>query len=190
MGSSRRLPPGVGAVGLSGESGMNYATGLSDRIETSGVKRMALCQALETHPDAAHGAIAGDSLKHVFGTGRVEAAGRGQERRNAALITTKKESHRGLHRLNKRSTSRTNSSWVASRTARRGLMTTSQSGVRVSRRTRSASRIRRRARFRTTARPKARGVVNPRRGPDCAASRSVRRQNAAKRGPEMRIPSW
>jgi len=64
----------------------------------------------------------------------------------------------------------------------------SHSGATSARRIRSASRILRFTRFRRTAFPNARGTVNPRRGPP-SASRSTRRQNAAKNRPVNRFPS-
>jgi hypothetical protein len=68
------------------------------------------------------------------------------------------------------------------------LMTMSHSGATSGNRIRRASRIRRFTRFRRTAFPKARGTVNPNRGP-WSRSRCTRRQKAAKHRPVNRFPS-
>jgi hypothetical protein len=67
------------------------------------------------------------------------------------------------------------------------LITMSQSGWMSRIRTRIASRNRRFTRFRMTAFPKARGTVKPSLGPSFSP-RGIRRQNAAKYGPAIRLP--
>jgi len=87
----------------------------------------------------------------------------------------------------RRSTSRRSSSGEASRAGRRGFTTISHRGAMSPSRRRNCSRSRRLARFRRTAIPKARGTVNPMRGP-CVWSRSSAKRNAAKYGPVNRCP--
>jgi hypothetical protein len=65
------------------------------------------------------------------------------------------------------------------------LMTMDHWGFSRSRCRRTASRTRRLIRLRTTALPRARGVVNPICGPSGSVSRT---QNAANRDPEKRVP--
>jgi hypothetical protein len=67
------------------------------------------------------------------------------------------------------------------------LITMSHCAATSCRRTRIASRSRLFARFRITAFPKARGTVKPSLGPS-SSPRGMRRQNAAKYGPAIRLP--
>jgi len=149
------------------------------------MKRMAAQQPPRTHPDAARGSIFIDGFQHVFRTRGMETAGRRQKRRNAALVTFKDGDYDFAHCVIRRPTSRRRSSVEAVSAARRRLMTISHSGANSWRRTRSISRIRLFIRFRTTAFPKARGRVKPKRGPGLSGTL---RQNAVKYCPAIRFP--
>lgn len=149
------------------------------------MKRMAAQEAARAHPDAASGSILIDGFQHVFRTSGMETAGRRQQRRDAALVGFEDGDYNFAHCVISRSTSR-RSSWVgAAKAERRGLMTMSHSGANSWSRTRSISRIRLFIRFRTTAFPKPRGRVKPKRGPGLSGTL---RQNAVKYWPAIRFP--
>jgi len=149
------------------------------------MERMASEQAHDSLSHSSHDAVAVHGFEHVHRAGRLEPAGRRQHGGYPPLIETQTGLHEFAHLVTIRLISRRRSSAGASNTGRLGFTTMSHCGAISGRRRRKASRMRRRARLRRTARPKARGTVNPTRGPE---SRSTRRQNAAKYGPEMREP--
>src|SRR5208283_1703110 len=95
-------------------------------VEAALVKRMTAGQSLQTHPDAAHGAIFGDGLHHVFGTGGGVTARRRQERRHELFVAPQQGDQDFLHRKSTRLTSLDRSSNDASSAARRGLKTIAQ----------------------------------------------------------------
>lgn len=167
---------------------------LPDGIETAGVKWVTAQKASRSEVYAADGTVFLDRLAHVFGAGRVEAAGGRQKRREKALVGAQQKDQDLAHRSTTLSTSRFNSSNEASRARRLGLMTISQFGPISGIRTRKASRTRRRMRLRTTALPSARGTVNPIRAvePDCSPSASgpasALRQKATNKGQGRRNP--
>lgn len=60
--------------------------GSFDRIKTTPGKGVAACYPPERQKSSPDGAVFGDSLNRVLGTGRDEAAGRGEKRRNKVLV--------------------------------------------------------------------------------------------------------
>src|SRR5689334_1285989 len=68
-----------------------------DRVPTSRIERMAARQTPHTHPDAAERAIFFDRLHHVDRAGRLEAAHRGQQRRDQPLVETKESQSDRAH---------------------------------------------------------------------------------------------
>jgi hypothetical protein len=149
---------------------------------------MAAQQPPQAQPNSTQHTVFIDRFEHVFRTGGRKTAGRRQPRRHDPLVKTQSSDYCFLHCATSRSTSRRSSSTGAAIAGRRGLITISHSGATSDSRTRSASRILRFTRFRSTAFPKARGTVNPSRGPS-SDSRCTRRQNAAKHRPVNRFPS-
>src|SRR5580704_19415653 len=148
---------------------------------------MAPQQTAQTHPDAAQDAIAIHCFHHVFRAGGRKPASRRQIRRHETFVETQGSDHCFLHCATNRSTSRRSSSTGAAIAGRRGLITISHSGATSGKRTRSASRSLRFTRFLSTALPKARGTVNPSRGPSSWV-RTTRRQKAAKYLLVYRVP--
>src|ERR1700682_600726 len=59
---------------------------LRDGVPTSRVEHVAARKTPKTQPTAAHGAVLFDRLHHVNGAGRLEAAHRGQNRRDESLV--------------------------------------------------------------------------------------------------------
>ena len=146
---------------------------------------MAAREPAQTHPDTPGRAVTFNGFVHIFRTARVEAARGGQKGGDTNLIYAESPRQDPLQRRRSRSTSLRISAMGASSALRRGLMTMDHWGFSRSRQRRIASRTRRRIRLRMTALPTARGRVKPIRGPSASGSR---RQNAAKRGPEKRLP--
>ena len=151
------------------------------------MERMTTQQSAETKRDSAPRSVFLHSFQHVFRTGRFEATGRGQERRNKALVETQGGDYRFPHCVTNRSTALRSSSGDALRAARRGLITISHCGPISGKRTRRSSRNLLFTRLRLTAFPKARGTVNPSLGP-WRPSLGTCRQNAAKYGLVIRLP--
>src|SRR5690242_14049375 len=77
---------------------------LPDRIESAGMEGMAPRQPAQAHPHASRRAVTLDGFTHVFRTGRMEAAGRGQQRRDTKLVYAKKPGYDPLHRRKSLST--------------------------------------------------------------------------------------
>jgi hypothetical protein len=115
----------------------------------------------------------------------METARRGQQRRDEPLIAPQDGNHGFPHCVMSRSSSRCKSAEEAVSALRRGLITMSHSGTNSWRRRRSISRKRLFTRFRTTAFPRARGRVKPKRGPWLSGTL---RQNAVKYWPAIRFP--
>jgi hypothetical protein len=155
------------------------------RVVPAGMKRMTSRQTPQSHPHPFGRAVSLDSFTHIVRTGRVKAARRGQPGGHTKLIYADGPRYDPLQRRNRRSTSRCSSCVEASNALRRGLMTMDHWGFNRSRWKRTASRTRRLIRLRTTAFPRARGVVNPMCGPSGSVSRT---QKAANRDPEKRVP--
>jgi hypothetical protein len=61
------------------------------------MKRVAASQAFHSQPDAPAGAVYFDRFAHVLGTGRIEPAGRGQERRDQAFIPGEEQDEEFAH---------------------------------------------------------------------------------------------
>ena len=55
-------------------------------IKAPGMKGMAPTQAAEAHPNAPQSAVTRHCLAHILRAGRIETAGRGQQRGNGKLI--------------------------------------------------------------------------------------------------------
>jgi hypothetical protein len=161
---------------------------LTNGIEAPRRKRMAAQQAAEAHTDTAGSPIPAHRFQHVFRARRMKPAGGGQHRREEPFVEAQSSDHRFPHCEIKRSSDCWRSWGDALSARRRGLITTSHRGSISEKRSRKASRKRRFTRFRLTARPKARGTVNPSLGPS-PSGRWTARQNAAKQGPEIRAPS-
>ncbi len=115
----------------------------------------------------------------------MESARRGQQRGHEPLVDAQASDHNFPHWLASRSSSRRRSSEEAVRALRRGLITISHSGTKSLRRRRNISRKRLFTRFLTTAFPRARGRVKPKRGPWLSGTL---RQNAVKYWPAIRFP--
>ena len=161
---------------------------LSNGVEAARRKRMTPQQAADAHANPASRAVPAHRFQHVLGARGMKPAGGGQQRRKEPFVEAQSCDHRFPHCEIKRSTERWRSWGDALSARRRGLMTTSHRGSISERRSRKASRKRRFTRFRLTARPKARGTVNPSLGPS-PSGRWTARQKAAKQGPEIRAPS-
>jgi hypothetical protein len=140
----------------------------------------------QTEPDTLRRPVYFDRLSHVIRTRGIKAAGGREQRRDHAFVGNEESDETRAQRANRRRTSVCRSVNMQSSVLRRGLNTIDHSGFRESSSSRTASRIRRLIRLRTTAFPRARGVVNPTRGP-ATASRSAR-QKAAKKGLVYRDP--
>jgi hypothetical protein len=162
-----------------------YRGPLTDGVEPARAQWMAARQTAQPHPDSFPTSVALDRLAHVVRTRRVEAAGGGQQRRDTNLVYAQNPDQDPSQRRKRRSTSARSSGKGAFSAFLRGLMTMDHCGFNRSRCKRTASRTLRLIRLRTTALPRARGTVNPIRGPSAASDRS---RNAAKSGPECRAP--
>jgi hypothetical protein len=146
-------------------------------IHSAGVERMAFHQAFQTQPNAWHNAKASYRFAHIFGTCGMETASRRQPGGYGELIETERTDHSGLSPRNSFWISCSISGYVHSRAFRRGLITIDHRGFNPARCCRTASRTRRLMRFRTTALPRARGVVNPMCGPLAACSHTQKAVN-------------
>lgn len=129
-----------------------------------------------------------DRFHHVFGTSRVITASRRQKRRDEGLVPFQDTEEDRLHLANARFTSLQRSGNEASSAVRRGLKTKTQPCARAESSADTAARMRLLIRFRTTALPRARGQVKPKR--DGSSVEAALLQNATKKRLETRVPAW
>ena len=121
---------------------------LTDRIESSFVKRVAFQETPQTHPDPPSHAVFLNGLQHVLRTRRMKTARRRQTRRHPPLIDTKNGQRQGPHFSITRPKARSIAAKLASSAARRGLSTMSHCAPNSARCNRNAARRRRLIRFR------------------------------------------
>src|SRR5947208_2329375 len=132
------------------------------RIIAAFVKWMTTAKPFQTQPYPFRCSMKQDRVAHINGAGGMKAAGGGQQGRYQAFVEVEAAGDEaGGNRWNRRLTSARSSGNGQSKLLRRGLKTIDHSGLRNSSFKRTASRRRRRMRLRTTALPRARGVVKP-----------------------------
>jgi hypothetical protein len=148
---------------------------------------MTAQQSAEAHPQTACNTIFRHRFQHVFRTCRMKSAGRGQKRREEALVETQSSDHCFPHCVTSLSKARRSSAGDAVQASWRGLITMSQAGENSASRTRNASLKRLFMRFRLGALPNFRGMVNPNLGPS-PVPRGTSRQKAAKYALAIRFP--
>lgn len=146
---------------------------------------MTLAQPPQAEIHAAPHTVSFHGFSHIVRTGGMKTAGGRQQRRDPPLVETQNEDYEFPHRATNLRSSFSTASQGASYNALRGLITMSHCGAIEGSFVRIASRILRFMKFLRTARPNARGVVNPTRGP---AGSWLARRKAVKRGPEYREP--
>lgn len=146
------------------------------------------------HQGSPQEAVLRDGLLRIARAGRLEPAARRQPEEDGTIEPDQSDSDRSHAvvrpprtppRRRRRPTASTTSSWLASTTAGRAMIRTSQPGWNEGAITLSTSRSRRRTRFRTTAPPSRLPVDRP----ILVVSRSVRRKRATRSGWDRTVPS-